>query len=193
MKTSPVLVCWTPHTFLPSLRSHPKLNNNQDLQAFLGSPKMNAVFRRFRRLGMIQSAGSWTLVLRNVIGFGNQSPSSQGPTRGVVRYPPSRNGWQPLNTRGTMAHRLLSCQAKDDGTCTKYRKISLDIPNRISENRDIMNIQAKVGMDKQKHPEKYCSAPKCLWRVVTLNYDTQEYVPAPNCGGGRCPRHGGGK
>lgn len=37
-----------------------------------------------------------------------------------------------------------------------------------------MNIQAKVALDKQAHPEKYCPHRKCLW----LTGD-----------GSRCPRH----
>ena len=37
----------------------------------------------------------------------------------------------------------------------------------------MMNTQANVAIDKQKRPEKYCPAPRCLWRT----------------GGGHCPRH----
>ncbi len=36
-----------------------------------------------------------------------------------------------------------------------------------------MNIQAKVALDKERHPERYCPARRCLWRT----------------GGGYCPRH----
>jgi hypothetical protein len=36
-----------------------------------------------------------------------------------------------------------------------------------------MNIQAKVALDKERHPERYCPARRCLWRT----------------GGGHCPRH----
>jgi hypothetical protein len=51
-----------------------------------------------------------------------------------------------------------------------------------------MNTAAKVAMDKQKHPERYCSVPRCLWKTAKLDHATQTYS-----GGGRCPRHGGGK
>lgn len=36
-----------------------------------------------------------------------------------------------------------------------------------------MNIQAKVALDKQKHPERFCPTPRCLWRTD----------------GSHCPRH----
>ena len=36
-----------------------------------------------------------------------------------------------------------------------------------------MNIQAQVALDKERHPERYCPARRCLWRT----------------GGERCPRH----
>ena len=36
-----------------------------------------------------------------------------------------------------------------------------------------MNIQAKVALDKEKRPEKFCPVHRCLWRT----------------GGGYCPRH----
>lgn len=36
-----------------------------------------------------------------------------------------------------------------------------------------MNIQAKVALDKEKHPERFCPTPRCLWRTD----------------GGHCPRH----
>ena len=29
------------------------------------------------------------------------------------------------------------------------------------------SVAAKVRADKEQHPEKYCPAPSCLWRVVT--------------------------
>jgi hypothetical protein len=35
------------------------------------------------------------------------------------------------------------------------------------------NIQAKVALDKERHPERYCPARRCLWRT----------------GGVLCPRH----
>jgi len=36
-----------------------------------------------------------------------------------------------------------------------------------------MSINAKVAEDKKRHPERFCQAPRCLWRT----------------GGGYCPRH----
>ena len=47
-----------------------------------------------------------------------------------------------------------------------------------------MNIQAKVAIDKQKHPERFCPAPHCLWKTAKLNHKTQVHE-----GGGHCPRH----
>ena len=35
------------------------------------------------------------------------------------------------------------------------------------------NIQVTVALDKERHPERYCPARRCLWRT----------------GGGYCPRH----
>ena len=48
-----------------------------------------------------------------------------------------------------------------------------------------MNIQAKVAIDKQKYPERFCPAPRCLWKTAKLNHETQLHE-----GGGHCPRHG---
>ena len=39
-----------------------------------------------------------------------------------------------------------------------------------------MSTAAKVAQDKAKHPEKFCPAPRCLWRTGT---------------GEVCPRHKG--
>jgi hypothetical protein len=47
-----------------------------------------------------------------------------------------------------------------------------------------MSIQARVALDKQKHPELFCPHPRCLWKTAKLNHATQQYE-----GGGRCPRH----
>ena len=47
-----------------------------------------------------------------------------------------------------------------------------------------MNVQAKVALDKEKRPERYCPAPRCLWRVV--NYKGERYL---TCLTGYCPRH----
>ena len=53
-----------------------------------------------------------------------------------------------------------------------------------------MNIQAQVAMDKEKHPERYCPYPRCLWKVVQLDPSpAQTYSPRPDCPNGRCPRH----
>lgn len=38
-----------------------------------------------------------------------------------------------------------------------------------------MTIQAKVALDKERHPERYCPHKRCLWRTD----------------GGYCPRHDG--
>lgn len=47
-----------------------------------------------------------------------------------------------------------------------------------------MNTQAKVALNKQEHPERYCPAPRCLWKTTKLNHATQVHE-----GGGYCPRH----
>lgn len=52
-----------------------------------------------------------------------------------------------------------------------------------------MNIQAKVGMEKREHPERFCKEPGCLWKVVKLDHETQTYSPLPSCPNGYCPRH----
>jgi hypothetical protein len=52
-----------------------------------------------------------------------------------------------------------------------------------------MNIQAKVAIDKQKHPERFCPVPMCLWKVVRLEHDTQAYFPRNDSPGGYCPSH----
>jgi hypothetical protein len=46
------------------------------------------------------------------------------------------------------------------------------------------NTQAKVAIEKSGHPERFCPAPRCLWRTAKLNHATQTYS-----GGGHCPRH----
>lgn len=56
-----------------------------------------------------------------------------------------------------------------------------------------MSIQAKVGIDKQKHPEKYCKERGCLWCIVKLDHATQTYIPLTNCENGYCPRHKGSR
>lgn len=52
-----------------------------------------------------------------------------------------------------------------------------------------MNTQAKVALDKEKHPERYCKAKRCLWKVVQLDHAAQTYSPRPDCPDGYCPRH----
>jgi hypothetical protein len=52
-----------------------------------------------------------------------------------------------------------------------------------------MNIQAKVAIHKKKHPELYCPAANCLWKVKKLDHDTQTYFPRNECPSGYCPRH----
>lgn len=47
-----------------------------------------------------------------------------------------------------------------------------------------MNINAKVAEDKKRHPERYCPAPRCLWRTAKLNHETGKRE-----GGGYCLRH----
>src|ERR1700722_1385659 len=54
-----------------------------------------------------------------------------------------------------------------------------------------MNIQAKVALDKVKHPEFFCKHNRCLWRVVVCHPMTREMVSAPRCKDGYCPRHAG--
>lgn len=52
-----------------------------------------------------------------------------------------------------------------------------------------MNIQAKIAVDKEKHPERFCKADRCLWRVLVCDRWTREMVPALDCVDGLCPRH----
>lgn len=47
-----------------------------------------------------------------------------------------------------------------------------------------MNVNAKVALNKQAHPERYCPVPRCLWKTAKLNHATQTFE-----GGGYCPRH----
>jgi hypothetical protein len=54
-----------------------------------------------------------------------------------------------------------------------------------------MNIQAKVALDKQRHPERFCAVARCLWRVTSRNPMTGERTPNADCPGGYCPRHQG--
>jgi hypothetical protein len=47
-----------------------------------------------------------------------------------------------------------------------------------------MNVQAKIALEKQAHPERFCPVTHCLWRTAKLNHATGERE-----GGGYCPRH----
>lgn len=49
-----------------------------------------------------------------------------------------------------------------------------------------MNVNAKVAQNKAQHPERYCPAPRCLWRTAKLDHATQTFS-YPN--GRYCPRH----
>src|SRR5205807_692697 len=49
-----------------------------------------------------------------------------------------------------------------------------------------MTIQAKVALEKQSHPERFCPFPRCLWRTAKLNHRTGDRER-----GGYCPRHRG--
>lgn len=44
-----------------------------------------------------------------------------------------------------------------------------------------MNTQARIALEKQTHPERFCPSARCLWRTTRLNHATG--------GGGYCPRH----
>ena len=52
-----------------------------------------------------------------------------------------------------------------------------------------MSINAKVALDKQNHPERFCKVSRCLWRVVKLDHATQTYSLRPDCPNDYCPRH----
>jgi hypothetical protein len=47
-----------------------------------------------------------------------------------------------------------------------------------------MTVNAKIALEKQKHPERFCREPRCLWRTAKLNHETGKRE-----GGGYCPRH----
>ena len=48
-----------------------------------------------------------------------------------------------------------------------------------------MNTAQKVRIDKEKHPERFCSNHHCLWRTAKLDRATQKYVLNAN----PCKRH----
>ena len=47
-----------------------------------------------------------------------------------------------------------------------------------------MTVNAKIALEKQEHPERFCPEPRCLWRTAKLNHETGKRE-----GGGYCPRH----
>jgi hypothetical protein len=50
------------------------------------------------------------------------------------------------------------------------------------------SVAKSVREQKERHPERFCPNPRCLWKTAKLNRETQEYE-----GGGPCPRHGGAR
>ena len=52
-----------------------------------------------------------------------------------------------------------------------------------------MNIQAKVALDKVKHPEFFCPVNRCLWRTVVCDPMTRQMKVKEDCPNGYCPRH----
>jgi len=52
-----------------------------------------------------------------------------------------------------------------------------------------MNVQAKVALDKEKHPERFCPVKRCLWKVMQLDHGKQTYSLRADCLTGYCPRH----
>lgn len=48
------------------------------------------------------------------------------------------------------------------------------------------SANAASGRHKQKHPERYCPAKNCLWRMAVIDHPTQSFS-WPN--GRWCPRH----
>lgn len=39
-----------------------------------------------------------------------------------------------------------------------------------------MNTAARVRLDKEAHPEKYCRVPRCLWRTIVFNGGTAPII-----------------
>lgn len=52
-----------------------------------------------------------------------------------------------------------------------------------------MTTQTKVALSKEKHPEYYCPAPRCLWRVMASDPVTGQMRLKGDCLTGYCPRH----
>jgi hypothetical protein len=49
-----------------------------------------------------------------------------------------------------------------------------------------MNAAASARKEKEVHPERFCPAPRCLWKTAKRIPNTNDYE-----GGGPCPNHGG--
>lgn len=46
------------------------------------------------------------------------------------------------------------------------------------------SVAAKVRADKEEHPERYCSEPRCLWRIQKRDSRTARgWISDP------CPKH----
>lgn len=72
---------------------------------------------------------------------------------------------------------------------TTIRRASVRAPGVrrfCSASQSTMNPQAKVALEKQSHPERFCPFPRCLWRTAKLNHRTGDRER-----GGYCPRHRG--
>jgi hypothetical protein len=52
-----------------------------------------------------------------------------------------------------------------------------------------VSVQTKVALDKQKHPERFCPVPGCLWKTSKLDHVTQTFSRDPKYPTGYCPRH----
>jgi hypothetical protein len=52
-----------------------------------------------------------------------------------------------------------------------------------------MNVQAKVAIEKQEHPERYCPVKRCLWKTSVPNDNGNGYHVHPSYPDGYCPRH----
>ena len=46
------------------------------------------------------------------------------------------------------------------------------------------SIAKKVRLNKEKHPERFCPVPGCLFHTAKLDHATQTFSD-----GGYCPRH----
>ena len=48
-----------------------------------------------------------------------------------------------------------------------------------------MNAAAAARLAKEKHPERYCPEPKCLWRVQSFRWQGDQCLPIRK----PCPKH----